>query len=92
MNISVKEFRQMIEEHAAEQRQWQDDFSLMADEKEEEIRRLEKKLDATHDAFAEFKKCCLGLTKKILDGASVNGTIEQMEECYDNLLDGVEGY
>lgn len=92
MNISVKEFRQMIEEHAAEQRQWQDDFNLMADEKEAEIKRLELKLDETKDAFRGFMEHCVGVIKTSTPDAHMNDALDSVVREYNNLLDGLEGY
>lgn len=84
MNISVKEFRQIIEEHTAEHRQWQDDYNLMADEKEGEIKSLEKKLEAIENAFKEFRDRVVEIASPELEGT--------IKELYVNLLDGLAGY
>lgn len=92
MRISVSEFRDMLEQHSQEMRQAQEDYNLMADEKEAEIRRLEKKLDATQDAMRDLKFKALEILHDILNGGAIKGTPETISAFYDNLVDGLDGY
>ena len=99
MRISVSEFRDMLEHHSSELRQAQEDYNLMADEKEAEIKelniviaRLEDKQSDILEAFKKFKDHCLVLTRSILDGAPVRGAMELMEESFSHSLDGLDGY
>ena len=92
MKISVSEFRDMLEQHSQEIRQAQEDYNTMADEKDEEIKQLEKKLNDTLTAFKEFKDHCLVLTRSILDGGPVRGAMDLMQESYEARIDGLDGY
>lgn len=99
MRISVSEFRDMLEQHSQELRQSQEDYNLMADEKEAEIkelqadiRRADSRIADILETFSEFKDHCLVLTRSILDGASVRGAVELMQESYDKAIDGLDGY
>ena len=90
MNISVKEFRQMVEDHAAELRQSQDDFNEMCDHKEAEIKRLELRLEATQDAFREYRDRVAFEVAKMYP--SDHTLVDLVENKYDDLLDGLDGY
>jgi ribosome recycling factor len=92
MNISVKEFRQMIEDHSVELRQSQDDYNEMCDSKEGEIKRLELKLEYAQDALRDMKDKAQELLEGILNGGSVKGASEAIATLYNNLLDGLDGY
>jgi hypothetical protein len=92
MNISVKEFRQMIEDHSVELRQSQDDYNEMCDHKEAEIKRLELKLEYAQDALRDMKFKALDLLEGILNGGSVRGASEAISTLYTNLVDGLDGY
>jgi hypothetical protein len=92
MNISVKEFRQMIEEHSTELRQSQDDYNEMCDQKESEIKSLYLKLDYAQDAMKDLKSKALEILHDILNGGSAKGTPEAIATLYNNLVDGLDGY
>jgi hypothetical protein len=99
MRISISEFRDMLEQHSQELRQAQEDYNLMADEKEAEIKELQAEIQRADfkiadilEAFGEFKDHCVLVTRNILDGAPVRGAIELMEESYDKAIDGLDGY
>lgn len=92
MRISVSEFSQMLEKHSQEMRQMQDDFNLMADEKDEEIKRLNDKIDRFYDVLKDFKEHCVTIVKEIGNGGPIKGAAELIQESYENKVDGLDGY
>lgn len=91
MNISIKEFRQMMEEHMQELRQSQDDYNNMCDEKEAEIKHLELRLETAKESLIGFKDGVLGVLSSS-DRMTRGELKEKVLEAYANLVDGLDGY
>lgn len=101
MRISLSEFREMIEEHSQEMRQAQEDYNLMADEKEAEIkelqaeiRRMDLRLEAVKDAFTGFKEEIKELVKNFVAGTELSRQmlVAQIEKEYEKALDAMDGF
>ena len=92
MRISLSEFREMIEEHSQEMRQAQEDYNLMADEKDEEIKRLDTIISDTADILRDFKFKVLDILSDIEGLPEIKEKLEKINEAYHDLLDGLDSF